>query len=245
MIEYKQVIADYTHHNKLLNEIEFYDFMNHGYDPVSNLLDKDFIMKREASLYLKLLENINTNDKNILDVGCGRGGGVALYKKHFNFTEVYACDLVDANIDYAKSKFKDIKFKCCNAENLTYEKNKFDIVTNVESMSLYKDKEKFLKNVVRVLKKDGLFICADCSYKSLETMYKNQHLFKSITPVDITQNVAQACLKNIEDYSKWKDCEAKKFTIGMLTEKYELYSTRKDVFNIFYCAPGATATTQA
>ena len=85
MIEYKQIIADYTHHNKLLNKIKFYDFMNHGYDPVSNLLDKDFIMKREASLYFKLLENIDTNNKNILDVGCGRGGGVALYKKYFNF----------------------------------------------------------------------------------------------------------------------------------------------------------------
>jgi len=252
MEKYRQLVADYTAHNNLLNQFDFYHFMNHGYDPVSKIfwddsksLFKNFIMKREASLYLKLLENIDTNNKVILDVGCGRGGGPGLYKACFNFAEVHACDLVDANIDYAKSQFKDIKFKCCNAENLTYEKNKFDIVTNVESMSLYKDKEKFLKNVVKVLKKDGLFICADCSYKSLETMYKNQHLFKSITPVDITQNVAQACLKNIEEYSKWKDCEAKEFTISMLKEKYEFYSTRKDIFNIFYCAPGAVYSSQS
>ena len=241
MIEYKQIIADYTHHNKLLNKIKFYDFMNHGYDPVSNLLDKDFIMKREASLYLKLLENIDTNNKNILDVGCGRGGGVALYKKYFNFKNVYGCDITDVNIDYAKSKHKDINFKVANAENLTYDKNTFDIITNVESMSLYIDQSKFLKNVIKLLKSDGLFICTDCSYRTLETFYKNKHLFKSIEVKDITDNVATACLKNIQEYSKWKDSEAKTFTLGMLEEKYENYFNRKDVFNIFYCAPGATA----
>jgi hypothetical protein len=31
----------------------------------------------------------------------------------------------------------------------------------------------------------------------------------------------------------------------MLEEKYENYFNRRDVFNIFYCAPGATAWTQA
>jgi ubiquinone/menaquinone biosynthesis C-methylase UbiE len=241
MIEYKQIIADYTHHNKLLNKIKFYDFMNHGYDPVSNLLDKDFIMKREASLYLKLLENIDTNNKNILDVGCGRGGGVALYKKYFNFKNVYGCDITDVNIDYAKLKHKDINFKVANAENLTYDKNTFDIITNVESMSLYIDQSKFLKNVIKLLKPDGLFICTDCSYRTLETFYKNKHLFKSIEVKDITDNVATACLKNIQEYSKWKDSEVKTFTLGMLEEKYENYFNRKDVFNIFYCAPGATA----
>lgn len=241
MLEYKKIIADYTRHNKLLNEINFYDFMNHGYDPVSNLLDKDFIMKREASLYLKLLENIDTNNKNILDVGCGRGGGVALYKKYFNFKDVSGCDITDANIDYAKSKHKNINFKVANAENLTYDKHSFDIITNVESMSLYINQTKFLKNIVKLLKPNGLFICTDCSYRSLETFYKNQHLFKSVEVKDITANVATACLKNIEEYSKWQDSKAKTFTLGMLKEKYENYYSRKDVFNIFYCAPGATA----
>ena len=33
---------------------------------VANFVHDYFIMKREASLYLKLLENIDTNNKNIL-----------------------------------------------------------------------------------------------------------------------------------------------------------------------------------
>jgi len=62
MIEYKQIIADYTHHNKLLNKIKFYDFMNHGYDPVSNLLDKDFANGMIRSLCIGGEINIVTTE---------------------------------------------------------------------------------------------------------------------------------------------------------------------------------------
>lgn len=234
MIEYKETIESFTEHNKTLNTVNFYDFMNHGYSPYSKLV-KNYELRYWATLYLRILDNIETKDKIMLDVGCGRGGGAALYKKFYNFKEINACDITDKNIDYCKQKHKGIKFKVCNAENLIYEDNQFDIVTNVESMSYYKNKKQFLLEVKRVLKKGGTFICTDCNLEVLKSFYENKTLFSFFKVEDILNNVNEACYKTLDDLKKWPNSKAKDTTKNILEIMIKKYGTNRDCFNIYTC----------
>lgn len=232
MIEYKETIKSFSLHNDLLKDVDFYDFMNHGYSPYSKLVE-NYKLRYWASLYLKILDNIETKDKTLLDVGCGRGGGIALYKKFYNLKEINACDITDKNIDYCKQKHKGINFKVCNAENLIYADNQFDIVTNVESMCYYKNKKQFLLEVKRVLKKDGIFICTDCNKEVFESFYKNRSMFSFFKVEDILDNVNEACYKTLEDLKKWPDSKAKDLTKNILEGKIKKYGTNQDCFNIY------------
>ena len=77
------------------------DFMNHGYAPSLNIIDdEDYIFKNQISLYLQMFDNIDMKNKNILEIGCGRGGGISAIQKYLNPKELYACDLNYMNIEY-------------------------------------------------------------------------------------------------------------------------------------------------
>ena len=65
----------YTELNEILGPDNYYNFMNHGYSPsVKNLKGHYKIFKHQVSLYLKLFEGLDPTNKDILDIGCGRGG---------------------------------------------------------------------------------------------------------------------------------------------------------------------------
>jgi O-methyltransferase len=130
-------------------ELEKIDFMNHGYYPTSSLLnDKNETFKNQKSLYLSLFKDVDTNNKVILDVGCGRGGGINTLDKYFNFKEIYACDVNEKNIQYCKNNnSSNINYKTLNALNLEYPDNFFDIVTNVESSHCYENPSLFFLEI--------------------------------------------------------------------------------------------------
>ena len=121
-------------------------FMNHGYYPPHDFIKKqDINFKNQASLYLSLFNNLDANNKDILEIGCGRGGGIQELSKYFSFNKTYACDLNKKNIEYCvKNNKNNVNFKVSNAENLDYSDNMFDVVINVESSHCYKNPELFL-----------------------------------------------------------------------------------------------------
>jgi len=177
------------------------DFMNHGYAPSLNIIDdEDYIFKNQISLYLQMFDNIDMKNKNILEIGCGRGGGISAIQKYLNPKELYACDLNYMNIEYCiNNQNKDIKFKQCNAHSLDYPDNFFDVVINIESSHSYQEPDLFFKEVVRVLKHDGIFLYADTGNVIQEFMQYFKY-FKKIIREDITKNIEQSCR---EDYDKF------------------------------------------
>ena len=70
-------IQAYDEINQFFNTYNKIEFMNHGFFPNDKILkQKDLLFKYEATLYLKVLENIKTKGLTLLDIGCGRGGGL-------------------------------------------------------------------------------------------------------------------------------------------------------------------------
>lgn len=214
------------------------DFMNHGYYPSYNFIkkeDQDF--KNQLSLYLSLFDNLKFTNKNILEVGCGRGGGIKSLNKYFNFTEIHACDLNKKNIEYCNKNNKNINFKVSNAESLDYEDNYFDIVVNVESSHCYQNFPLFFYEVKRILKPNGIFLYTD-NGPAIHAFPDFFHLFKNIIRTDITKNVASACKEDMENFKNLKiKQDVKEWLINIAeTKYYTKYSLYKDQYIKYVCS---------
>jgi 2-polyprenyl-3-methyl-5-hydroxy-6-metoxy-1,4-benzoquinol methylase len=123
------------------------------------------INKGAAFFYEHLVRYLFTSqfvkEKIVLDAGCGVGYGSSILAKYGKAKKIYAVDISKETIDYAKVKYlhKTIKFSIDNIEKLTTILDKsINIVTSFEVIEHLKDQNKFLKQVKRVLKNNGLFI---------------------------------------------------------------------------------------
>ncbi len=97
--------------------------------------------------------------KDILDVGCGTGYGSNLLAK--TAKSVTAVDLSDTGIAIAKDTYHkpNLTYKVMDASDLSYFKDKtFDLVYSSQCIEHVVEYERFVSEVIRVLKDDGIFI---------------------------------------------------------------------------------------
>lgn len=226
----------YSNVNLILGSSK-YSFMNHGYYPPLSFIDSnDFLFKNQITLYLMMFDGIEVNNKSILDIGCGRGGGVGAINKYLNPKSIYACDQNFYNIEYCKqNQDKKINFKQLSAENLEYPDNYFDIVTNVESSHCYKNPDDFFKEVHRVLKPGGIFLYTDCE-NTIKDFENKSNLFNIIKSKDLTKNIQMSCEKDYKKYKNYiKEENIKNLYCSIAIEKMHEYSLSDNLY-IFYSA---------
>ena len=216
---------EYNQYNIILGSTPI-DFMNHGFSPASDLImDEDLLFNNQITMYLNMFKNIDVKDKKILEVGCGRGGGMSSIAKYLDVRDLYACDQNKMNIDYCKNNQQDfIDFKQSNAHSLDYEDNSFDIVLSVESSHSYENPELFFNEVNRVLKNDGVFLYVDCG-QVIHQFYKYFYLFDKIIREDITKNVKNSCKEDSIKFKKIIPNEnIKNLYVGIADFKFNQYS---------------------
>lgn len=227
---------EYNRINNIFKDSNIY-FMNHGYVPTYSFLDKYFI--NEASLYSKLIDGIETENKIILDIGCGRGGGTYVYNKYFNFKEIYGCDLNKMNINFCKQNHSNkIKFNQYSAEKTKYKNKYFDIITNLESSHDYEDVKLFFQEVKRILKDDGIFIYSDIFYSQEEIDYVLSILndfFYEIEFIDITENVRLSCMDNINYFDEIEDKEIGLYLKKIAAAHFMRYNTNRSKYILTKC----------
>ena len=232
----------YNNHNVFLGNDNYYNYMNHGYyPPYKNLFDYHKIFKHQASLYLHLFDNIDTKNKSLLEIGCGRGGGINLFNRIFDFKNIEACDLNESNINHCQKYANGIKFKVADAENLDYEHNQFDIIINVESSHCYRNIDSFFSKVQKILKSGGVFLYTDI-FEPQNIIYVEQRLslyFKNVKKEDITNNVMQSCEHDIEHFDKvLPNDDRKKFFIDIAEEKAKFYKVGETFYIKYVCSQG-------
>jgi ubiquinone/menaquinone biosynthesis C-methylase UbiE len=147
-------------------------FLNYGYQPaiesempVLNPEDED--QRYSIQLYDRVVFGIDLSAFDMLEVGCGRGGGasyITRYKKPASFN---AIDIGPAAIAFAQKHHKvpGLKFKVGIAEELPFADHSFMGVVNVESARCYRDIQGFFNEVYRVLKPGGYFFFTDMMWK--------------------------------------------------------------------------------
>jgi len=142
-------------------------FMNYGYThsnmPVS-LGSNDEPNRYSAQLYHLLGNATELKNKDIAEIGCGRGGGLSYIVRTFSPATAVGVDLDKRAAKFCNKhyKLKGVSFEQGDAQNLAFLKNNsFDVILNVESSHRYKNMDLFLKEVHRLLRPGGHFLFAD------------------------------------------------------------------------------------
>jgi SAM-dependent methyltransferase len=154
-------------------------FMNYGYAPLDfrgagiALSEEDQANRYGIQLYQRVAEAVDLQGKDVLEVGCGRGGGAFFIGSYFKPRSVTGVDFSGNAVAFCKSHYRlgGLSFLRGDAEDLPCPSNSFDAVINVESSHCYNSLERFLREVVRVLRPQGSFLFADlCPRKQVPSL---------------------------------------------------------------------------
>lgn len=186
-------------------------FMNYGYADLD--IDTRESTKQDAKnwelnsneqkeryciqLYHHLINNISLKEFDVLEVGCGRGGGSSFIYRVFQPKSITGVDFSEGNIEYCHNNHDSSQIKFCvgDAEALQFNEHSFDAVVNVESSHCYAHVEKFFTEVFRILRPNGYFFMADFRPKEIMNTTRESLInsgFKIIKEELITANVVQA-----------------------------------------------------
>lgn len=183
---------------------DFAEFLNYGFLGDSSEqfarveLPAHFLNRNSAQLVLELIGDCDLDRKDILDVGCGRGGTLRVVEQFMHPRSTTGVDLSSAAIVFCNRHHKRsrTRFLEADAEELPFASASFDVVTNVESSHSYPVVEAFYSEVWRVLKPGGYFLYTDV-WNLLPFERHEQTLsamgFLCERKRDITQNVLLSC----------------------------------------------------
>src|SRR5262245_18624993 len=142
-------------------------FMNYGYRspevPAPPLDPADEPDRSCIQLYDVVARGAPLAGRDVLEVGCGRGGGAAYVARAPGPRRVVAVDLSPRAIALCRRRFHqpNLSFEVGDAERLPFPDGAFDAILNVESSHCYGRFDRFLREVRRVLRPGGHFLYAD------------------------------------------------------------------------------------
>ena len=178
-------------------------FLNYGYishgdgDEARFEVPAGVFNPSSVRLVFELVGNTDLRNRHGLDVGCGRGGTVALLADRCE-AEVTGIDLAPEAITFCRRAHRHprTKFEVGDAEHLPFENGTFEFVTNVESSHTYPNARAFYAEVARVLSRNGVFL-----YTDLLPVSRWMEVRALLGPLgltirserDITRNVLASC----------------------------------------------------
>jgi len=188
-----------------------WQFMNYGYvpnpkEPTFDIHLDPAVQRYSLQMYHYLALKADIKNKDILEVGSGRGGGAKHVAATMEPASYLGMDLAQSAVDLANKihHVPNLKFIQGSAESIPLKDNSIDVVLNVESCHAYGSVDNFLSEVKRVLKPGGFLLLVD--FRSVENMDLLKKRLKSsglieLEEENISKNVIQAM--EAEDEAKW------------------------------------------
>ncbi len=173
----------YWYVNKVDKKAEIL-FMNYGYndkDQQAEMGKENESDRYSIQLYRHLADEVTLKNKAIVEIGCGRGGGLSYITKSFLPDSAIGIDLDKKAVEFCNRNYtsKGLSFFQGDAQDLNLENDTCDVVFNVESSHRYPDMKAFLGEVSRILKPEGHFLFTDFRYDyEIEDLKKDLELSK-------------------------------------------------------------------
>jgi SAM-dependent methyltransferase len=179
-------------------------FLNYGYlsdgspEFAAYPLPEHALNRNSVKLVLEVLGDAPLAGRDVLDVGCGRGGTAIAMRDFARPRSIAALDLAPSALRYCRHahRYPDLHFIEADAEHLPFGDSRFDAVTNIESSHLYPQVDRFFRGVARVLKRGGFFLYADLAPAGAMQRHAallRQIGFDVVRERDITRNVLLSC----------------------------------------------------
>lgn len=213
-------------------------FMNYGFAEEGMLSDFSGNQHEvlSAQLYHHIATQVDINNKKVLEVGSGRGGGAFYIHSSLNTHSVTGLDISKEGTSLAKNLYNvpGLSFVQGDSESLPFQNKTFDIVINIESSHCYGNINQFVGEVYRVLTKKGVFLW--CDFRTKVDMQKLFYIFKSsgfsiIKEKNITKNI----VNSLALLTPYRSMQIKKHIPKPLQRVFKSYSgvSGSDMYNAF------------
>jgi phosphatidylethanolamine/phosphatidyl-N-methylethanolamine N-methyltransferase len=152
----QKLTLDSHMNNRQHDEKRFWDRFATYYD---SFIDKVF-----RKTYKTILENINSDlNSNCKVLEIGTGTGIIPFSIYSKVSSIIATDISSRMIQIANqklihSKIRNIDFQIQDSYNLTFPDKSFDVVIASNLLHLLFEPEKPIKEIMRVMKDNGIFI---------------------------------------------------------------------------------------
>ncbi|MEO2017593.1 MAG: class I SAM-dependent methyltransferase [Fuerstiella sp.] len=216
--------------------------MNYGYvrrndaDRTLPLDESDEADRRCIQLYHRVTGAVDLENRIVLEIGSGRGGGASYIARYLNPTSLTGVDFSAKVVELCDRTHlvENLTFVQGDAEALPFDNESFDAVVNVESSHCYGSVPDFLKEVVRVLRPGGRFLFADFRFRHdiepLKQFFGDAGM-TILDEEDISANVVQA----MESEDERKRSLIQKHIPGWLCSIFRQFAGVQDstIFNSF------------
>ncbi len=148
--------------------LEFNDWANTGRGPS---MEKGHRPVGEQAIQLMQIPT----DGRVLDVGCGNGWATRLMAQQASHGRVAGIDISDEMVDLARessSSFSNVEFREASAEKLPFAEAEFTHAFSMESLYYYADVPVALKEIRRVLRPGGRFVCVVDLYQENQSSHQ-------------------------------------------------------------------------
>jgi ubiquinone/menaquinone biosynthesis C-methylase UbiE len=173
---------------------------NYGFAPAQG----DHPQRFQHQMYLELLRLLKEKrplepDLKLLEVSCGRGGGLSAFVAAApDVFDATGLDVAASAIAYCRKTYGTsdrLRFVEGSALDLPFPDASFDVVLNVEASNDYGDRPRFFAEVARVLKPGGVFLYTD-NFRAADAGRMKEEMASAgfdANFIDVTGNVAEAC----------------------------------------------------
>ncbi|PIQ87404.1 MAG: hypothetical protein COV74_00855 [Candidatus Omnitrophica bacterium CG11_big_fil_rev_8_21_14_0_20_45_26] len=136
----------------------FFDSIPSRYDALNSFLSLSLDKTWRRQLVRMAFEGGETH---LLDIGVGTGKSLEAFLKYRSIPMAIGCDFSQGMLTVARSKNKQLHLIAADMHVLPFENESFDVVSSSFVLRSVQDMTLFLKEVKRILKKDGKMVFID------------------------------------------------------------------------------------